>query len=395
MIEQTERLLAGRRILTVDDELPIRRLVSRLLTAYGGQVDEADSLQAAVEKCARPGAYDLILLDLYLLDGDGLALLEQIRQTDQRATIVMLTGVADLMSAVTAIQVGADGYIEKQMLTRSGERSDFVYALMRAIEHRAGLIAQQQLQALKEDFYAMVTHDLRNPTGGILSAVELLMHEQYSCSVEEQREVLQIIWQQGQRLLGLINDYLDYAAIEEGYLRLQLEAVDLRQVVQQSIYLLSTQRKARRQVLSLSLPAEPVCALADGQRMQQVIDNLLGNAIKYTPEGRQISVQLYCEAGQAVLVISDTGCGIPPSQLPALFTKYHRLPGNATRGINGSGLGLLIVKEIVTAHGGTIHAQSAGIEGRGSTFTVRIPLQVADSPYVAIERMGGERLLST
>jgi signal transduction histidine kinase len=108
-----------------------------------------------------------------------------------------------------------------------------------------------------------------------------------------------------------------------------------------------------------------------------VLDNLISNAVKYTPDAGRITVQLRSEAGQAVLRVSDTGQGIPPTELSALFTKYHRLPGEATRGIHGTGLGLLIVKEIVEAHGGSVSAASEGIPGRGATFTVRIPLERA------------------
>jgi signal transduction histidine kinase len=118
-------------------------------------------------------------------------------------------------------------------------------------------------------------------------------------------------------------------------------------------------------------------AWADAERMKQVFDNLLSNAVKYTPEGGQISVRLSedPQSGQAVFRVRDTGRGIPRDQLPALFTKYHRVPGQATRGIRGTGLGLLIVKEIVEAHGGNVQVESEGIPGKGTTFTIRIPLR--------------------
>ena len=106
---------------------------------------------------------------------------------------------------------------------------------------------------------------------------------------------------------------------------------------------------------------DPVPAWIDAERLKQVLDNLLSNAIKYTPQGGQITFRLRVEEGQAALSVSDTGRGIPPQHLTKLFTKYHRVPGDATRGILGTGLGLLIVKEIVEAHGGTVQVVSEGM----------------------------------
>ena len=374
-MEPLQTLLSGKQVLTVDDAPTIRLFLRRLLSSYGAQVDEAATGLAGVDKCTADERYDLILLDLYLPDVDGLAVLERIREHDDVSTIVVLTSAGGIQSALAAVRAGADGYIEKQMLTADSGHDDFLYALKQAIEHRAGLLAQKQLQEIKADFYAMITHDLRNPTAGILNAVELLLDERFAPPSPQQREIIQVIQKMGGRLLSLINDYLDYAAIEAGFLRLHLDDVELGEVVGSSVQMAGTQAKAKKQRLVLDRPPEPVGAHADGERLEQVLDNLIGNAIKYTPEGGRIRVQLRCEGGEAVIAVSDTGLGIPPSHLPALFTKYHRVPGERTRGIQGSGLGLLIVKEIVTAHGGSVNVESEGIAGKGSTFTVTIPLQ--------------------
>lgn len=104
------------------------------------------------------------------------------------------------------------------------------------------------------------------------------------------------------------------------------------------------------------------------------MENLLSNAIKYTPKDGAITLQLQKEQDEATIVVSDTGIGITKEQLPALFSKYHRVPGQATKGIVGTGLGLAIVKEIVEAHGGSVAAESEGVPGKGTRFTVRIPL---------------------
>jgi signal transduction histidine kinase len=374
-MEQLETLLSDKQILTVDDSPTIRLFLHRLLSSYGAQVDEAATGQEGVDRCTPAGCYDLVLLDLYLPDLDGLAVLERIREDDDVSTIVVLTGVGGIQSALAAMHAGADGYIEKQILTAGSNHSDFLYALQQALEHRAGLVAQKELQEIKADFYAMITHDLRNPAAGILNAVDLLLDERFASLSPPQQEIVEVIQRMAGRLMGLINDYLDYAAIEAGFLRLHLDDVELGEVISGCVQMVGTQAKAKKQSLVFDRPPNPIRAHADGQRLGQVFDNLIGNAIKYTPDDGHIQVQLRREGSEAVFTVSDTGLGISPGHLPALFTKYHRIPGEGTRGIKGTGLGLLIVKEIVTAHEGSVKAESEGIAGKGSTFTVTIPLQ--------------------
>ena len=130
----------------------------------------------------------------------------------------------------------------------------------------------------------------------------------------------------------------------------------------------------RRQSLLIEMPEEPVLADADGQKLEQSVENLLSNAIKYTPDEGQITLSLATDDISARITVRDTGAGIDPSLIPGLFAKYHRLPGQATRAAGGTGLGLLIAKEIVEGHGGTITVQSTGVPGEGTSFVVEIPL---------------------
>lgn len=237
-----------------------------------------------------------------------------------------------------------------------------------------------EMEAIRADFYAKVTHDLRSPTGAIMTCIELLTDEEYGYGslTTEQCELLDISRRMADKLLHLINGYLDFAKIEAGYLRLNKDEVELRGLVESSTYLFSFQCAKKEQTLKIDLPDEPVTAVADAERLQQVLDNLISNAVKYTSAGGQITVRLYREGEEAVISVKDTGPGIPAKDLPALFTKYHRVPGTTTHNIQGFGLGLFIVKEIVEAHHGLVLAESDGIPGHGSTFTVRIPLKAEE-----------------
>jgi signal transduction histidine kinase len=241
------------------------------------------------------------------------------------------------------------------------------------MERRAGLVAQQQLEQIKGDFYAMVTHDLRSPTSTIHLALQMLQEDGMVGTLnQEQQQIIEVITKATDSLNGLINDYLDFAQIDAGYLRLEWSISNLIPILQSSVHLAEMQAKAKSQTLILDCQNK-LHAVVDAKRIKQVFDNLITNAIKYTPRRGKIKVQLYQQQNKIIFKVQDTGYGIPAQQLPSLFRKYHRLPGEATRAVRGSGLGLLIVKEIVEAHKGTVKAQSAG-KGKGSTFTATIPL---------------------
>ncbi len=366
--------LEGKRVLSVDDSPTIRAFLRKLLTMRGAEVEEVATGEEAVARCTVGDPYDLVLLDLMLPDLNGLEVLRRIRAGNDRSAVVILTGTGGVKEAIAAISEGADGYVEKQELSIGGDYAEFFYALEQALDHRAGLIAQKELEQVKADFYSMVVHDLRGPAGSIFTAIQMLLDGEFGPLSPEQREILSLAKEAVEKQLTLINDYLDYSKIEAGYLKLALGEADLREVVRGSAELARLQAEAKGQSLVLELPEEPVTARVDAERLKQVLDNLLSNAVKYTPEGGRIAVHLHVEGEHAVFRVSDTGPGIPPEHLPALFTKYHRVPGKATRAVQGTGLGLLIVKEIVEAHGGRVWAESEGVPGKGATFTFVIPL---------------------
>ncbi len=369
--------LNDKRVLIIDDSATVRNYLQTYLTSMGAVTDSAATGHEGLAKCAEP-PYDLVLLDILLPDIDGIEVLKQIRERNEISTVIMITGHGGVKSAIAAIQLGADGYLQKQEITSTrDDHTEFLYAIEQALEHRAGIVAQKQLQEIRADFYSMVTHDLRSPTSTILTAAEMLDqdHAQQQPFSSEQQQLVRLIHKAANKLFRLINDYLEFAKIEAGYLRLNLEEVELRQLVESSAELAQLQAQAKQQSLTLDLPPTPVYACVDAERLTQVFDNLLSNAIKYTPNGGQITVKMQVRPEDKAVEfrIIDTGLGIPTQYLPALFTKYHRVPGEAARGIHGSGLGLLIVKEIVTAHGGTVHAESQGAD-QGSTFVIILPL---------------------
>ncbi len=366
--------LAGQRVLTVDDSRAIRAFLQEILEPHVASVVLTADAAETRAVFGSGGAFDLVLLDLILPDTDGMHLLRELREIDSDCAIVMITGAGGVHSATAAVLEGADGYIEKQHLTTAGENAQFFYALAQAVEHRAGVVAARRLEAMKADFYSMITHDLRNPAGNVLVSLKMLLSGKAGPLEPKQTNLAQLAYRSAEKFVALINDYLDYAKIDAGYLRLDPAEADLAAVVRSSVEQGGMQADVKRLAITLEAP-ESIPALIDAAKMEQVFDNLISNAIKYTGEDGSISVRVVAADGHARITVSDTGDGISAADLGVLFTKYHRVPGQQVAKIQGTGLGLLIIKEIVEAHGGTVRAESDGIPGKGSTFTVELPLR--------------------
>ena len=365
--------LKGQRVLTVDDSRVIRAFLQELLEPHVAAVVVAADGAQARSAFGQGGTFDLVLLDLLLPDIDGMDLLRQLRALDPDCAIVMITGAGGVTSATAAVLEGADGYIEKQHLTTAGENAQFFYALAQAIEHRAGVVAARRLEAMKADFYSMITHDLRNPAGNVLVALKMLLAGKAGALEPKQVDLAQLAFRSAEKFVGLINDYLDYAKIDAGYLQLEVAPEDLTVVVRSSVDQARTQADAKGQTLALDCP-DSIPVVIDARKVEQVLDNLLSNAIKYTGENGQISIGVQVAEDRATITVADNGRGISTEQLGKLFAKYHRVPGRQAAEIQGTGLGLLIVKEIMTAHGGTASAESEGIPGKGSVFKLELPL---------------------
>ena len=368
-------MLEGKRILMVDDSTTIRMFLCAVLTQAGASVDDAADGESALALIQSNPSYDLIMLDLILPDIDGIEVLHRLRTLDNTAAVVVLTGMGGIKSATAAVREGADGYMEKKDLALGSDHTEFFYALEQAMEHRAGLVAQRQLQQFKTDFYSMITHDLRNPAGGVLLALQLLTWENADNLTPSQKELISLATQAAQQLNNLINDYLDFAKIDAGFLRIEPAQTEISAVLNSALQLLGVQAQTRSQQLHVFIPSAPVYAWGDGPRLKQVFENLISNAIKYTPEGGRIDVTLTADDDWVTIEIKDNGLGISPAQMQELFAKYHRGTSQSVRAIRGTGLGLYVVKEIVEAHGGTIAAKSEGVPGKGSVFTLRIPTE--------------------
>jgi two-component system, sensor histidine kinase len=224
----------------------------------------------------------------------------------------------------------------------------------------------------KDDFLAMLAHELRNPLAPILSAMHVLkLHPEDSSLVQRVREVVE---RQVRHQARLLDDLLDVSRITRGKIELRTVRTDLAAVVADAVETTRTLIEARRHSIAVHLPEQPVCLDADPTRLGQVLANLLSNAAKYTEPGGRITVSVAAEDGEAVMRVRDTGHGIPAEMQPHVFDLFTQVEPSLARSQGGLGIGLTLVRSLVEMHGGRVEVSSEG-PGKGSEFTVRLPMQ--------------------
>jgi PAS domain S-box-containing protein len=236
----------------------------------------------------------------------------------------------------------------------------------------------KNLEQMKNDFVNTVSHDLKSPIMAIAMTAELLMKAAPPAGVESYRERCLRILRSAKQMTELVTDLLDLGKIEAG-LEAGREGIDLVALVEETVKALTAQAETKRIVIAVEAGAAgPVTGVR--ARLQQVLMNLIGNAVKYTPEGGRVRVTvdapIPADDGPVRIRVSDTGIGIPARDLPHVFDKFYRVRNDATAGISGTGLGLAITRSIVEAHAGRIGVEST--EGAGSTFWVELPVAPED-----------------
>jgi len=246
----------------------------------------------------------------------------------------------------------------------------FVGRLELLERERAARASAEQANRLKDQFLAIVSHELRTPLNAILGWADMLQRG----VIDERRRdrAFQAIYDSAKSQAQIIDELLDVARIMSGKLRLEQSAVDVHEIIRCALEIAQPAADAHR--IQIAIDVDPTIATiqGDGPRLQQIVWNLLTNAVKFTPDGGAVHVRVRRASGGVEIAVSDTGRGIPRDFLPFVFEAFRQADGSTTRHHGGLGLGLSIVKHLVEAHGGSVKVESGG-EGRGSTFTVMLP----------------------
>ncbi|MEK7477616.1 MAG: ATP-binding protein [Candidatus Coatesbacteria bacterium] len=231
--------------------------------------------------------------------------------------------------------------------------------------------AIRRLETVRQDFVANVSHELKTPVTAIRGLAETLIDDP-AMDRETHRGFLAKVRDQAERLSRLVGDLLALSRVESGGAALEREALDFRDPVQDSVRALESAAGAKGIGFEAAISPEPLAVRGDREALRQVADNLLDNAVKYTPAGGRVRVVLRREAGEAVLEVIDTGPGIGPEHLGRIFERFYRVDKARSRELGGTGLGLSIVRHVALAHGGQASVEST--VGQGSTFRVRLPI---------------------
>ncbi|WP_332813890.1 hybrid sensor histidine kinase/response regulator [Ramlibacter sp.] len=257
-----------------------------------------------------------------------------------------------------------------------GEPVRFVGVFFDISRRRKAEEALRNADRRKDEFLATLAHELRNPMAPIRNGLAILRVP--GLEPGTRGRMLELMERQVQHMVRLVDDLLEVSRITRGKIELRREVVELRSVVRASLEGQQPQFHAAQHEVRVDLPPQPVLVDADPTRMAQVVDNLLNNACKYTPDGGRVRIGLHVEGDQAVLAVQDNGTGIPADMLDRVFDLFTQIDRTLGRAKGGLGIGLALVQQLVRMHGGTVQAQSEGI-GAGARFTVRLPLLAADT----------------
>jgi len=260
---------------------------------------------------------------------------------------------------------------EERLLVALANHAALAVDNLHLLDETRKVAALKELDRMKTELLSTVSHELRTPLGSIKGYATTLLTHGSKLKKDEQREFLEIIDSEADRLRELIENLLDLSRLEAGVLRIDKEPARLESIARDVSR--KVQLSTPNHQVVLEWPVEDPLVSADARRIYQVVQNLLTNAVKYSPDGGCVSLSARCERRDLVVSVADQGLGMPTTELDKIFDRFHRVHSEMSRVISGTGLGLAICKGLVEAHGGRIWAESEG-EGKGSTFNFTLPL---------------------
>ena len=379
---------AGRRALVLRDDDGVERL--HTFARVGGpalsdytvtigiptEIVTAGARRAQLMSLVGLAATTMLALLAAWLAGDVL-IVQRVRKLKDTATRIA-AGDLDARSGIA---------YEREEIGQLAEALDEMAATLQKKEAARGL-AERELRAAdqrKDEFLAMLAHELRNPLAPISTGAHLLklLHSDNA----QITQTCAIIARQVEHMTGLVDDLLDVSRVTRGLVSLSTQVLDLRKVVDDAAEQIRPLISTRRHTVVLDLPHEAATVKGDHKRLVQVVANLLNNANKYTPEGGRIELRLFQDGPDYVLTVLDDGIGMEPQLVARVFDLFTQAERTPDRSQGGLGLGLALAKSLVELHGGTVRAESPGL-GKGSTFTVRLPRHTQELPLTVAQTRG-------
>lgn len=397
------------KIVNVDDDEASVYAKTRLLRKAGYTVFEARDGREAILMVEKERPH-LALVDVHLPDISGIEVSRRLKANpDTAATIIVQVSASSITSQdrTSGLEGGADAYLTEPIaadellanvkaLLRLRAREDENIRLVEQLRKEASererveaererlLVSEQRARReaehasrLKDEFLAVVSHELKTPLTSILGWAQMLS----SAELDEAKaaKALKVIERHARLQVQLVNDLLDVSSIVAGKLRLDIRPVAPGPIVESAVETVRPAADAKGIRIHINLEPSVGLVMADADRLHQIIWNLISNAVKYTPANGRVDLQLNATTDHVTLTVSDTGIGITPEFLPYVFERFRQEDNNmTTRRYGGLGLGLAIVRHLVEMHGGTVAAESLGA-GLGATFTVSLPRSLAST----------------
>lgn len=355
-------------VLLVEDNLPDARYVQEMLPADDYALRHCVSLAESFDEVGR-GQFDVILLDLSLPDGQGInTFLSMVGMVTAAVPIIILTGLDSEEVSIRAVQFGAQDYILKNEISEHSLSRAIRYAMERKqFEEKSMRLAVLEQ---REEFMATLTHDLKNPLIGSNYILQLMAEQDIGAVSEEQSKLLLQLRDSNNLLISMIQNLIEVYRFEKGAYDVQPEIINAVNVISACITEISPIAKNRNIDFHIEIHENVQNILADESAIRRILQNLLGNALKFTPSGGSITLRVSGINDSIIIEVSDTGPGISEEDQKKLFQRFSQ-GGIGKRHTTGTGLGLYLCKRLVDAHRGTISCRSK--EGTGTTFSVGLP----------------------
>jgi signal transduction histidine kinase len=362
-------------ILNVDDYQPALYARSRLLKQAGYTVVEAQTGQDALRLVSERQP-QVVLLDVHLPDISGFDVCRRIKGDPATASTLVVHVSAtsiDAENRITGLQGGADSYLTEPVSPRELIAQIDALLRLRGAEAELARLYEEARAAnrAKDAFLAVTSHELRTPLTAIMGWLQMLRSDGFDPA--KVSHALEVIERNTQAQLRLVDDLLDVSRIVSGRASIVKEPTDLRSLVESAVETIRPAAASAEVAVDLQVGPGRTIVVGDQARLRQVVDNVLTNAVKFTPPAGSIRVALATRGTRVVFTVADTGEGIDPGFLPYVFDRFRQADEDGDAGRPGLGIGLWVARYFVEAHGGTISVSSEGLD-QGSTFVVSLPL---------------------
>lgn len=356
------------RILIIDDEEVVLDSCTQILKGSGYKLATANDGTHGLEQ-VKEFQPDLVFVDLKMPGISGFEVLDKIHEVDPTIVTVVITGFATVGSAVDAMKKGAYDFLPKPFTP-----DEFRLITRRGIERRKLVLEtialRKEKEMLREQFASIVSHELKAPLGAVQQNLFALEYELASTLSGEQKEKLERIKIRVDELLKLINSWLRVISVDINKLKESFSPVAITAPITSALESMEPYA-ARKNIDVVTKYVEPLSPIiGDSLSLSEVFVNIIGNAIKYSPDGTKVTIKVEEKDDTVLVAISDSGIGIAEDDLPHIFEGFYR--AKSGQSMTGQGIGLAVSRQIVDAHGGTILVESE--LGKGTTFVVSLPV---------------------